>query len=180
MRPEFLRRPKARGDRGDHLRHACRRGVLCWIGRWTPITTAPSSPSPVLPQPSSKLLFAGLAALPSSLTSPPRRACIPASAPPTLSPSCPSATSPSSNARCWPARPALEIWKRYQVPVYFYEAAAARPDRALLEEVRRGQFEGLRDAVLREPARRPDVGGPVAASHRRSLRRGRAPLPHRP
>ena len=44
--------------------------------------------------------------------------------------------------------------------MYFYEAAAARPDRALLEEVRRGQFEGLRDAVLREPARRPDVGGP--------------------
>ncbi len=53
-----------------------------------------------------------------------------------------------------------EIWKRHQIPVYFYEAAAARPDRALLEEVRRGQFEGLRDAVLREPARRPDVGGP--------------------
>ena len=53
-----------------------------------------------------------------------------------------------------------EIWKRYQVPVYFYEAAAARPDRAMLEEVRRGQFEGLRDAVHREPARRPDVGGP--------------------
>jgi glutamate formiminotransferase len=54
-----------------------------------------------------------------------------------------------------------EIWKRHQVPVYFYEAAAARPDRALLEEVRRGQFEGLRDAVLKEPARRPDVGGPA-------------------
>ncbi|HEX4157873.1 MAG TPA: glutamate formimidoyltransferase, partial [Rhizomicrobium sp.] len=53
-----------------------------------------------------------------------------------------------------------EIWKRYGVPVYFYEAAAARPDRALLEEVRRGQFEGLRDAVRREPARRPDIGGP--------------------
>lgn len=54
----------------------------------------------------------------------------------------------------------VEIWKRYQVPVYYYEAAAARPDRALLEEVRRGQFEGLREAVQREPARRPDVGGP--------------------
>lgn len=53
-----------------------------------------------------------------------------------------------------------EIWSRYGVPVYFYEAAAARPDRALLEEVRRGQFEGLRDAVRREVARRPDVGGP--------------------
>src|ERR1700761_1958449 len=53
-----------------------------------------------------------------------------------------------------------EIWKRYGVPVYFYEAAAARPDRALLEDVRRGQFEGLRDAVRKDVARRPDVGGP--------------------
>lgn len=54
----------------------------------------------------------------------------------------------------------MEIWKRYGVPVYFYEAAAARPDRALLEDVRRGQFEGLQEAVRKEPARRPDVGGP--------------------
>jgi glutamate formiminotransferase / 5-formyltetrahydrofolate cyclo-ligase len=53
-----------------------------------------------------------------------------------------------------------EIWKRHQVPVYFYEAAAARPDRALLENLRQGQFEGLREAVKREVARRPDLGGP--------------------
>jgi glutamate formiminotransferase / 5-formyltetrahydrofolate cyclo-ligase len=54
----------------------------------------------------------------------------------------------------------MEIWRRHGVPVYFYEAAAARPDRALLEDVRRGQFEGLRDAVQRDAARRPDIGGP--------------------
>ncbi|MBV8629976.1 MAG: glutamate formimidoyltransferase [Silvibacterium sp.] len=53
-----------------------------------------------------------------------------------------------------------EIWKRHQIPIYFYEAAAARPDRALLENVRQGQFEGLREAVKREVARRPDLGGP--------------------
>jgi glutamate formiminotransferase / 5-formyltetrahydrofolate cyclo-ligase len=52
------------------------------------------------------------------------------------------------------------LWSRHGIPVYFYEAAAARPDRALLEDVRRGQFEGLRDAVQREVARRPDIGGP--------------------
>ncbi len=54
----------------------------------------------------------------------------------------------------------LEIWQRFGVPVFFYEAAAARPDRANLEEVRRGQFEGLRVAVRKDAARRPDLGGP--------------------
>jgi glutamate formiminotransferase / 5-formyltetrahydrofolate cyclo-ligase len=54
----------------------------------------------------------------------------------------------------------LEIWRRFGVPVFFYEAAAARPDRANLEEVRRGQFEELKDAVRKDTARRPDLGGP--------------------
>jgi glutamate formiminotransferase len=54
----------------------------------------------------------------------------------------------------------LLIWRRYGIPVYFYGAAAARPDRVQLEDVRRGQFEGLRDAVLKDAGRRPDIGGP--------------------
>lgn len=53
-----------------------------------------------------------------------------------------------------------EIWKRYHVPVYFYEAAALRPDRRRLEQVRNGQFEGLRQQVNHDFGRRPDVGGP--------------------
>jgi glutamate formiminotransferase len=54
----------------------------------------------------------------------------------------------------------LEIWRRFGVPVYFYEAAAARPDRVNLEDVRRGQFEGLRETAHKDAARRPDIGGP--------------------
>lgn len=54
----------------------------------------------------------------------------------------------------------LEIWRRFGVPVFFYEAAAARPDRANLEDVRKGQFEGLREAVNKDISRRPDLGGP--------------------
>jgi glutamate formiminotransferase / 5-formyltetrahydrofolate cyclo-ligase len=54
----------------------------------------------------------------------------------------------------------LLIWRRYGVPVYFYGAAAARPDRVQLEDVRKGQFEGLRDAARRDASRRPDIGGP--------------------
>jgi glutamate formiminotransferase len=51
-----------------------------------------------------------------------------------------------------------EIWERHRIPVYFYEAAAQRADRVNLENIRRGQFEGLRDQVLIDPSRSPDVG----------------------
>ena len=53
-----------------------------------------------------------------------------------------------------------EIWQRYNIPVYFYEAAARRPERKNLENIRRGQFEGLREEVLRDPDRSPDIGDP--------------------
>jgi glutamate formiminotransferase / formiminotetrahydrofolate cyclodeaminase len=53
-----------------------------------------------------------------------------------------------------------EIWERYRIPVYFYEAAATRPERVNLENIRKGQFEGLREEVLRNPDRAPDIGEP--------------------
>jgi glutamate formiminotransferase len=53
-----------------------------------------------------------------------------------------------------------EIWERLGVPVYLYEAAARRPERARLEVIRRGQFEGLRREVRTNPDRWPDIGGP--------------------
>lgn len=51
-----------------------------------------------------------------------------------------------------------EIWKRFQIPVYLYEAAATSPERTNLENIRRGQFEGIRDEIATNPARRPDFG----------------------
>jgi glutamate formiminotransferase/formiminotetrahydrofolate cyclodeaminase len=53
-----------------------------------------------------------------------------------------------------------EIWARYRIPVFFYEAAAKRPDRVNLENVRRGQFEGLREEMKHNHDRQPDVGEP--------------------
>src|ERR1700741_4526887 len=50
-----------------------------------------------------------------------------------------------------------EIAKRFQVPVYLYEAAAATPERQNLENIRRGQFEGIRDEIATNPARKPDL-----------------------
>ena len=43
-----------------------------------------------------------------------------------------------------------EIWRRFQVPVYFYEAAARSPERAALEKIRREAGSNLL----------PDLGGP--------------------
>src|SRR5580704_13970943 len=53
-----------------------------------------------------------------------------------------------------------EIWKRYQIPVYLYEAAATSPERLNLENIRRGQFEGIRADIATNPARKPDFGDP--------------------
>jgi glutamate formiminotransferase len=53
-----------------------------------------------------------------------------------------------------------EINKRFQIPVYLYEAAAAIPERQNLENIRRGQFEGIRDDIQINPARKPDFGEP--------------------
>ncbi len=51
-----------------------------------------------------------------------------------------------------------EISKRFGIPVYLYEAAATRPERQNLENIRRGQFEGIRDEIATNPARVPDFG----------------------
>ncbi|MFZ1130297.1 MAG: glutamate formimidoyltransferase, partial [Terriglobales bacterium] len=51
-----------------------------------------------------------------------------------------------------------EIAKRFQIPVYLYEAAAATPERQNLENIRRGQFEGIRADIATNPARKPDFG----------------------
>jgi len=55
-------------------------------------------------------------------------------------------------------RTAARIAKELKIPCYMYEAAAKRPDRRNLENVRRGQFEGLREAVLTDDTRYPDYG----------------------
>lgn len=51
-------------------------------------------------------------------------------------------------------RAGAEIWRRLGVPVYFYEAAAQRPERKPLQKVRRKGFDGLP----------PDVGTVAAHS----------------
>ncbi len=53
-----------------------------------------------------------------------------------------------------------ELWRRLRVPVYFYEAAAKRPYRRNLEDIRKGQFEGLREEIATDPLRQPDFGDP--------------------
>lgn len=46
------------------------------------------------------------------------------------------------------------------IPVYLYERAATRPDRVNLADVRRGEFEGLREEIGTHAARHPDFGDP--------------------
>ena len=72
-----------------------------------------------------------------------------------------------------------EIWTRYRIPVFFYEAAATRPDRVNLENVRKGQFEGLRDELKKNHDRQPDVGEPKLHPTAGVTVVGRAQIPDR-
>jgi glutamate formiminotransferase/formiminotetrahydrofolate cyclodeaminase len=50
------------------------------------------------------------------------------------------------------------VGRELQIPVYLYERAATQPARENLADVRRGEFEGLRDELGKNPARNPDFG----------------------
>lgn len=61
-------------------------------------------------------------------------------------------------------RAGKEIWERFRVPVYLYEAAATVPERRSLEHIRKGQFEGLRSEIKTDPGRKPDYGDALHAT----------------
>jgi len=50
------------------------------------------------------------------------------------------------------------IGRELEIPVYLYDRAARRPERKDLAKVRKGQFEGLREEIGKNPERDPDFG----------------------
>jgi glutamate formiminotransferase/formiminotetrahydrofolate cyclodeaminase len=52
------------------------------------------------------------------------------------------------------------VAEELKIPVYLYEAAATRPDRENLANIRKGEFEGLSKEIETNPVRRPDFGEP--------------------
>lgn len=60
------------------------------------------------------------------------------------------------------------VGRELGIPVYLYEEAATRPDRVNLEDIRRGQYEGLKVEIETNPERKPDFGparlGPAGAT----------------
>lgn len=60
------------------------------------------------------------------------------------------------------------VGRELGIPVYLYEFAATRPERANLENIRRGQYEGLKAEIESDPERGPDFGpaslGPAGAT----------------
>jgi glutamate formiminotransferase/formiminotetrahydrofolate cyclodeaminase len=60
------------------------------------------------------------------------------------------------------------VGRELNIPVYLYEEAATRPDRVKLENIRRGQYEGLKTEIETNPERQPDFGparlGPAGAT----------------
>ncbi len=62
------------------------------------------------------------------------------------------------------------------IPVYLYEAAATRPERANLENIRKGQYEGLKSEIESDPNRKPDYGPSKLLKAGATVIGARAPL----
>jgi len=50
------------------------------------------------------------------------------------------------------------VGEELSIPVYLYEAAATRPERTNLENIRKGQYEALKEEIESDPDRAPDYG----------------------
>lgn len=53
---------------------------------------------------------------------------------------------------------AKRVAEELKIPVYMYEASAKRKDRINLADVRRGEYEGLKEEIEKNPQRKPDYG----------------------
>lgn len=53
---------------------------------------------------------------------------------------------------------AERVGRELEIPVYLYARAAARPERESLPAIRKGEFEGLRERIGKDPAADPDYG----------------------
>jgi glutamate formiminotransferase / formiminotetrahydrofolate cyclodeaminase len=63
-----------------------------------------------------------------------------------------------------------------KIPVFLYEDAATRPERQNLENIRRGQYEGLREEIKTNPERQPDFGPAALGSAGATVIGARQPL----
>ncbi|MBA3072924.1 MAG: glutamate formimidoyltransferase, partial [Anaerolineae bacterium] len=68
------------------------------------------------------------------------------------------------------------VGEQLSIPVYLYEEAASRPERQNLENIRKGQYEGLKADILVNPERKPDFGPSKLGTAGATVIGARAPL----
>jgi len=67
---------------------------------------------------------------------------------------------PCRSASRWHGELARNIWERYRIPIYFYEAAATRPERVNLENIRKDNLRDFLQTRCVTRIRSPDIGEP--------------------
>ena len=68
------------------------------------------------------------------------------------------------------------VGSELNIPVYLYEEAATLPERQNLENIRLGQYEGLKSEISSNPARYPDFGPPKLSGAGATVIGARQPL----
>ena len=131
---------------------------ICSTARWTPTTTAASSPWWAIARLSQEAAIRGVGKAAELIDLTKHKGAHPRLGAADVIPFIPIEGVTLEDCVAIARHVGEEIWKRYEIPVYLYEAAAQTPERQNLENVRRGQFEGIREEIATNPARKPDFG----------------------
>ena len=133
---------------------------MCWTTRWTRITTGAWSRWRAIPTSWPKAVLRGVGKAMELIDLNEHKGAHPRVGATDVVPFIPIHGVTLDDCAALARRVGKEIWTRYRIPVFFYEAAATRPERVNLENIRKGQFEGLRDELKKNHDRQPDVGEP--------------------
>jgi glutamate formiminotransferase/formiminotetrahydrofolate cyclodeaminase len=68
------------------------------------------------------------------------------------------------------------VAEELSIPIYLYEEAATTPERQNLENIRKGQYEGVKVEIQTNPARKPDFGPSKLGTAGATVIGARAPL----
>ena len=176
MRSELFRRKKKRGSRSNHRRNNDRsHRHPPGPGRWIPITTGAVVTFVCPPEDAVEACFRGIKKASEVIDMQTHKGEHPRMGATDVCPFIPISDFTEAEAIELAHQLGKRVGEELSIPIFLYESAATRPERENLAVVRKGEYEGLIEAIEKDPDRKPDYG-PAKMNLKAGADRDRGPV----